>query len=68
VLDAFERELHVPPGGTTDDQKYTLEDVRCLGCCSLAPVVQVNEDLTSAVNPGDVPRMLEKIEGKEVVR
>ena len=68
VLDAFERELQVPPGGTTDDQKYTLEDVRCLGCCSLAPVVQVDDELTSAVNPGDVPRMLVKIEGKEVAR
>ena len=68
VLDAFERELEVPPGGTTDDLKYTLEDVRCLGCCSLAPVVQVNAELSSAVNPGDVPRMREKLEGKEVAR
>ncbi len=68
VLDAFERELEVPPGGTTPDKKYTLEDVRCLGCCSLAPVVQIDDDLTSGANPGDVPRMLEKVQGKEVAR
>ena len=61
VLDAFERELGVAPGETTADQRYTLEDVRCLGCCSLAPVVQIDDDLTSGANPGDVPRMLEKV-------
>jgi NADH-quinone oxidoreductase subunit E len=68
VLDAFERELEVPPGGTTEDQRYTLEDVRCLGCCSLAPVVQIDDELTAGANPGDVPRILQKVQEKGVAR
>lgn len=62
VIDAFSRELDVAPGKTTPDGKYTLEEVRCLGCCSLAPVVQIDEQITSGANPGDVPRILEKVE------
>ncbi len=62
VIDAFARELDVEAGKTTEDGKYTLEEVRCLGCCSLAPVVQIDEQITSGANPGDVPRMLEKVD------
>ena len=54
VLDAFGRELGVPPGGTTPDLKYSLEGVRCLGCCGLAPVVTVGDDVHSRVTPSQV--------------
>ena len=62
VIDAFSRELGVAAGKTTEDGKFTLEEVRCLGCCSLAPVVQIDAQITSGANPGDVPRILEKVE------
>ncbi len=65
VLDAFERELDTTSGQTTADGQYTVEDVRCLGCCSLAPVVQIDGQIVSAVNPGDVPRLIEKIDDGE---
>ncbi len=61
VLEAFERELGVARGKTTADQQYTVEDVRCVGCCSLAPVVQIDDQIHGDVNAGDVPRLLEKI-------
>ena len=36
--------LHVKPGATTTDGKYTVVEVECLGSCGTAPVVQVNND------------------------
>lgn len=44
ILKALERQLEVSEGGTTRDGKFTLEAVRCLGCCSLAPVIKINDD------------------------
>lgn len=43
VIDAFRRELEIKPGtGTTDDGIFSIEEVACLGCCTLAPVVQID--------------------------
>jgi NADH:ubiquinone oxidoreductase subunit E/NAD-dependent dihydropyrimidine dehydrogenase PreA subunit len=44
VLSEIERQLSVVPGGTTDDQQFTLETVNCLGCCAMGPVVMVDEE------------------------
>ena len=44
VLSEIERQLSVIPGGTTDDQQFTLETVNCLGCCAMGPVVMVDEE------------------------
>ena len=43
ITEALGEELDVEDGGTTDDKKFTLEGVACLGCCSLAPVATVGE-------------------------
>ena len=45
IVDELSRQLDIPPGDTTDDQQFTLETVRCVGCCSLAPVITVDEDI-----------------------
>ena len=60
VLDAFERELGIEDGRTTEDKVFSLDGVRCLGCCSLAPVVTIGEDLYGEVQPAQVPRLLKK--------
>ena len=60
VLDAFERELGIPDGSTTEDKLFSLDGVRCLGCCSLAPVITIGEDLYGDVQPSQVPRLLKK--------
>ncbi len=60
VLDAFERELGITDGQTTGDKLFSIEGVRCLGCCSLAPVVTIGEDLYGEVQPSQVPRLLKK--------
>ena len=44
VLEKLERELDVEAGRTTPDRRFTLETVRCLGCCALAPVVRIDDE------------------------
>jgi NADH-quinone oxidoreductase subunit E len=42
ILERMERDLGIPVGETTKDKRFTLESVRCLGCCSLGPVAVVD--------------------------
>jgi len=65
ILDSFERVLGVKTGETTDDRKYTLEAVACLGACSIAPVVKIGEEVYGNVRARDVEKLLEKAEGAE---
>ncbi len=44
IYDHLCEKLHVNPGGTTQDGRYTVVEVECLGSCGTAPVVQVNND------------------------
>lgn len=59
-LDGLARELGVAPGETTEDLSFTLEGVRCLGCCSLAPVVAVGADLHGDLDSSKVRRLVKK--------
>lgn len=60
VLDRLSEELKVAPGGTTEDGKFTLEPTRCLGCCGLAPVMTIDEDVYGKLVPEDIPEILKK--------
>ena len=64
VLDAFARELDIPPGGTTKDLKFSLDGVRCLGCCGLAPVVTVGADLHGNIDSSRVQRLVKKYQNQ----
>jgi len=50
LLDTIERELDVRPGECTSDGKFDLNRVACLGCCALAPVVKIDDEIHSKVN------------------
>ncbi len=65
VLDALSRTLGVQPGGTTEDLRFTLETVNCLGACALAPVVTVNDRVYGQMSPGRVADLLEEEAGHE---
>lgn len=52
ILQQLQRELDVEVGGITRDRKFSLEAVRCLGACGLAPVMVVGHDTYGMVNPG----------------
>jgi len=51
VLSALEEELKVKVGETTADGKFTLEVARCLGCCGLAPVMMIDEEVYGKLDP-----------------
>ena len=62
LCEALQRELDVVPGQTTKDRKFNLERVACLGCCALAPVVQVNSDIHSRMTVIRLKTILDKYE------
>jgi len=51
ILEGVERELNIQPGQTTDDFKFSLERVACFGCCALAPVMVIDQDVYSRMTP-----------------
>lgn len=60
VFERLQKELKVKPGETTEDNKFTLEATRCLGCCGLAPVMMIGEDVYGKLVPDDIPDILKK--------
>jgi NADH-quinone oxidoreductase subunit E len=74
ILDAVEDELGIEVGDTTEDGLFTLNTVACIGCCSLAPVIMINEDTHGRLTPASVRKILrdyrrgeEKTRGSEAV-
>jgi NADH-quinone oxidoreductase subunit E len=61
VLDAFESELGVGPGETTEDGEVTLRALECAGGCGRAPVVVVDHVYHEPVKPEDVPAIVEQL-------
>ncbi len=62
VLEAFERELGVAPGGTTADGNVTLRAVECLGGCSTPTIVAVDRRYRQSVTPEDVPGIVAELQ------
>lgn len=60
VLDKLASELKVKIGQTTDDGLFTLDATRCLGCCGLAPVMMIDDEVYGKVDPKNVPEILAK--------
>jgi NADP-reducing hydrogenase subunit HndA len=60
ILEELEKELGVKAGGTTPDGIFTLEATRCLGCCGLAPVIVVDEEVYGRLVPADIKGILAK--------
>ena len=50
--------LKINPGSTTADRLFSLETVRCLGACGLAPIVMVDDDTHRQVKPSKIPEIL----------
>ena len=60
IIDKLSDELDVKVGQTTEDKLFTLEATRCLGCCGLAPVMVVDEDVYGKVDSKKVPEIIAK--------
>jgi NADH-quinone oxidoreductase subunit E len=65
VLDALERELGIKVGDITHDGEFSLDRVACIGCCFLAPVVTVGEDIHPKMTPFKVEEVLAGIKERE---
>ena len=63
VLEAFERELGISAGETTEDGEVTLRPVECLGGCGWATIVALDHHYRTHVQPEDVPTIIEELRG-----
>lgn len=59
-LRAIKDELHVDVCETTEDMKFSLDAVRCLGACGLAPVVAIGHDIHGGVKPKRIKDIIKK--------
>ena len=57
VLDAVARELKIEVGGTTEDREYDLDRVACIGCCALAPLVTIGQEIYPRMTPVKVEEL-----------
>jgi NADH-quinone oxidoreductase subunit E len=64
VLEKFERLLNIKTGQTTPDLNFGLEQVRCLGCCGLAPVVTIGPDLYGKLSLTKVDQIIKPYQRK----
>ena len=60
LLKALEQELGIGLNSTTPDGLFSIEAVRCLGCCGLAPVIVVNGNVHGRLTAKDVPAIIEQ--------
>ncbi len=60
VLGKVEEILGITSNETTPDGKFTIQDTRCLGCCGLAPVMTINEDVYGKLTADMIPGILAK--------
>jgi NADH-quinone oxidoreductase subunit E len=64
ILEAVSSEFGIKEGETTKDMSLTLETVGCVGCCGLAPVVTVNEEVVGEVSPRKFKDLVEDIRSR----
>jgi len=60
ILGKLERKLGIKAGEVTEDGKFGLDEVRCVGCCALAPVMVVDEDYHSLKGKKDVGKIIDE--------
>ncbi|MFA6781588.1 MAG: NADH-quinone oxidoreductase subunit NuoE [Sedimentibacter sp.] len=60
IMDKLAKELDIKVGETTPDNLFTFEATRCLGCCGLAPVMMIDQDVYGKLEPKKIPEILAK--------
>jgi NADH-quinone oxidoreductase subunit E len=64
VLEALEKELDIKDGETTSDLEFSLQSVRCLGACALAPVMMIGDRYFDKITPAKVTKVLKQVREK----
>ncbi|MBQ9457118.1 MAG: NAD(P)H-dependent oxidoreductase subunit E [Bacilli bacterium] len=65
VIDKFSQMLGIGPGETTEDGLFTIEAVRCIGACALAPAMSINGKVLPKVTPDQVGKIIDEYRAKE---
>ena len=60
IIDALQEHLNIKEGQTTDDLLFTLEGVRCIGCCALGPVITVNKETRGGLDRTTAVKTIEE--------
>ncbi|MBO7562526.1 MAG: NAD(P)H-dependent oxidoreductase subunit E [Bacteroidales bacterium] len=64
ILEEFKRTLGIDVGETTADGKFSLDCLRCVGACGLAPVAMVGEKVYGHLNPADIKKIIQEFSEK----
>ena len=64
ILEEFKRTLGIDVGETTADGKFSLDCLRCVGACGLAPVAMVGEKVYGHLNPADIKKIIHEFSEK----
>ncbi|MBW6463805.1 MAG: NADH-quinone oxidoreductase subunit NuoE [Bacillota bacterium] len=65
TLESFERRMEIKEGETSPDRLYSLERVACVGCCTMAPVAVVDEEVEGKVTPTRVDGIMLALQDEE---
>jgi NADH:ubiquinone oxidoreductase subunit E len=65
VVDKFSSLLGIQPGETTKDGLFTIEAIRCIGACALAPAMSINGKVYPKVTPDQVGKIIDEYRNKE---
>ncbi|WPC42869.1 NADH-quinone oxidoreductase subunit NuoE [Clostridium sp. JS66] len=65
VLDELEKILGIRPGGTTEDLKFSINTVNCIGCCAIAPVMMINDKYYGNLTPKMIKEILDEYRGEK---
>ena len=66
VLDKFGELLKIKPGQTTEDGLFTLDGLRCIGACGIAPAISINGKVYPKVKLSDIPQIIAEYRNKEM--
>jgi len=64
IIQGLENKLGVRPGQTTKDKKFHVQVVRCLGCCSLAPVMTIDGKVYAKVTEDQIPQIIDAVKNE----
>jgi len=65
IIDKFSDLLHIKPGETSDDGLFTLDALRCIGACGIAPAVTINGTVYPKMTVDGVPQIIESYSAQE---
>ena len=61
LLEQTEKKLSINAGHTTDDGVFSIEEMECIGACSYAPAIIINEEYREKVSPEEMNKIIDEL-------